>query len=68
MNNIAREGCEFAAKLLEVERRLCRKAQNAENQFAVAGYAQASLEIARESVVHFRSCPVCQAAEAREAA
>lgn len=63
-----RQGCEFAAKLLGIEQRLRAKAQNATSQFAAAGYAQASLEIAREGLVHFRQCAVCQASEAQEAA
>jgi hypothetical protein len=65
---ITRKGCEFAAKLLDVERRLRQKAQNATSHLAAAGYAQASLEIAREGLIHFRHCATCQASEAQEAA
>lgn len=65
---ITRKDCAFAAKLLDVEQRLRQKAQNAASQFAAAGYAQASLEIAREGLAHFNQCAVCQASEAQEAA
>lgn len=63
-----RNGCELAAKLLDVEQRLRQKAQNTTSQFAAAGYAQASLEISREGLAHFRQCDICQASEAQQEA
>lgn len=60
--------CEIAELLLTIEQRLREKTKQAASEFAVMGYAQASLEIAREGLVHYRHCSVCQAAESEHSA
>jgi len=59
--------CEIAAKLSTIEHRLREKSRLATSEFAVMGYAQASLEIAREGLEHYRNCDACRSFEAQNA-
>jgi len=68
MKTVPRSGCEVARKLTTIEDRLRKKVNGAKTLLCSAGYAQASLEIAREGLAHFRECPICQVAEEPEAA
>jgi len=54
--------CEAAQRLFEVEARLRAKTATATTESAQVGYAQACLEIIRESHAHFSGCEACKAA------
>lgn len=66
MSNLAPTSCVVAEKLHAIEQRLRQNCRQAQSHLAQAGYGQASLEIARESIAHFHECVTCQAALAEE--
>jgi hypothetical protein len=59
--------CEIAGILSIIEKRLRDKSKLATSDFLAGGYAQASLEIARENLEHFRQCELCRRIEATTA-
>jgi hypothetical protein len=59
--------CEIAGILSVIEKRLRDKFKLAASVFLAMGYAQASLEIAREGLEHFRQCELCRYIEAATA-
>lgn len=65
---ISLSGCACAEALRAIAQRLRQKRSQAQSSLVQAGYAQASLEITRESIKHDRECNVCQSQHAEQAA